>query len=415
MNKKTLFIIIGVVVIILLGIGIFFWLKKAPSGTTPNSGDLPFGKSGENASNTPNQQLPNGGGEGSNGEFSSNNSALGLRKITDGPVSGEAIFMQGSTTIIRYVERATGNLFEYTTETNVSKRLTNTTIPKAEKVAWGEKGNSLVISYLKDPDIKSFFASIATTSATSTDRLAELAGNFLPNNISSVTFSPKKDKIFYTILVNGMIEGVLADKKGNKPINIWRFPTTEWVPQWSSGEVVSLTTKASNSILGYAYALNVKSGTLTPILTNIKGLTVNIGPDGNNVLYSTSGNSITTLYIHNIKTGYAVVVPFTTLPEKCAWVSTVNFICGVPNDLTNTLPDKWYQGIISFNDTIRTGSVSAEIISEGSSETNDNTKIFDLRGIPGGVDVVSPQISPDGKTLIFENKKDLSLWLLPIK
>jgi hypothetical protein len=407
MNRKTLLILVGAIVVIILGIGIYFWLNSYTSNQPPVSGS-PFGSGGGNSPTTNNQQ-PTSNQNASQSTSNTVVSSSGLRKIADGPISGATIFARASTTIVRYVDKATGNIYEYDTGTNATTRISNTTMPKIEEVSWGNNGNALVMRFLKDSAIESYFGTLSASTTATAGSLAQLVGNYLPENINSLSFSPLRDKIFYTLPSTVGIEAFVADKNGGNPKSVWQFATTEWMSQWVTENSLTLTTKASNGISGSAFSLNLKTGSFFPSLSNVPGLTTLTSPDGNLILYSQSQGSITSLNLYDGKNNQTEDMPFITLPEKCLWGNTTTLFCAVPNSgMDSYLPDTWYQGFVSFGDTIWKGTMSGT-----KTPSNTANNISNMDG--NSIDAIKLALSPDGKTLIFENKKDYSLWLLPLQ
>src|SRR3989344_5857358 len=53
-----------------------------------------------------------------------------LRKISENPIAGATVFSRGQEIVVRLVDRATGHIFETTTESGDLQRIFNTTIPK---------------------------------------------------------------------------------------------------------------------------------------------------------------------------------------------------------------------------------------------------------------------------------------------
>ena len=76
--------------------------------------------------------------------------------------------------------------------------------------------------------------------------------------------------------------------------------------------------------------------------------------------------------------------------------------CGVPNLIPHLdYPDEWYQGIVSFNDSIWKVNISTGEISLLLEETN--------------TDIIKPFLSPNEDYFIFINKKDNTLWSFKLK
>ena len=164
-----------------------------------------------------------------------------------------------------------------------------------------------------------------------------------------------------------------------------------------------MTTKASWNIEGSIYALNVSTGALTKIFGNIQGLTTLANNAGNRIIYNktTTNGPELGLFINN------VFIPLNLygLPEKCVWVKDdVNIYCATPNTInTNHLPDMWYQGLISFSDTIM--RIDTQDISKST--------IIDTEGY-AQIDATNLTLSPNEDMLFFINKKDGTLWKLKL-
>ncbi len=411
MNKKLLIIISSIVVLLLLGIGIYFFLQKDAPGTSKVRNLLPFGLGGSDTEvgpvTPPNNPVVNTSSEG---VLVAEN---GLRKISDGPVSGSIMLTQGSTTLVRFMDRATGNIYEYDSLSNSKKRLTNTTIPKAHNAVWGLQGNSFIAQTIKGDLISSYGGTIASSTGSSTvDSLREVTGEYIPDDITSISFSPKKDFTFYLKKTYLGISGFIADKKGKNGKEIWKFPTNEWISSWPGGDTVLLTTKASTNADGYLYTLNTKNGSFIPVLSHIRGLTIKGGPDGKTILYSESIQNFVTLSTYDILQKKKTIAPFSTLPEKCTWIASTRYVCGVPKNMSSVnLPDSWYMGITSFDDVIITADATSET---NEVDGNQNTQIEIADGDGKGIDVINLEASADGRLVSFQNKKDLSLWVLPL-
>ena len=81
--------------------------------------------------------------------------------------------------------------------------------------------------------------------------------------------------------------------------------------------------------------------------------------------------------------------------------------CAVPTNLTaGQYPDTWYQGEVSFTDQIWKIDL----------KTGATTMLVDPVTIRGGeeIDGIKLSLSPDGKYLLFVNKKDSFLWKLDL-
>jgi hypothetical protein len=100
-------------------------------------------------------------------------------------------------------------------------------------------------------------------------------------------------------------------------------------------------------------------------------------------------------------------VEIATLPEKCTWKKdNISVYCAVPNaPVSGSYPDEWYQGVASFNDFLFKTNI----------KTGGLDSLIQLKATDGkNMDVMGIKLSNDENYLIFQNKKDLSLWVYTI-
>jgi hypothetical protein len=95
-----------------------------------------------------------------------------------------------------------------------------------------------------------------------------------------------------------------------------------------------------------------------------------------------------------------------TLPEKCVWRNDDSLICAIPNTIPSNIPDAWYQGRVSFNDSLWTIDVANEV--------------YDFLYAPEDtdahetMDIINLDLSDDGTVLSLINKKDLRGWIADV-
>lgn len=409
--SKTNKIIILLILILLLAGGLFYlWGKyikpTTPSQTDGDPSDFPFGTG-------------NGKDEPSARSSSSRSGDLTgtedvdmpiLRQISDKPIAGGIAFQKASTTVIRYVERGTGHIVETTADSYNSSKVSNTTIPKVPQAIWSPDGQSVIMRYLKDGEesIYTFSANIAKAT-TSQDISKNPKSAFLPSKINQLAINPTGDKIFYLRNEGGASAGATTNIDGSQKSQIFNSAVTEWLVSWPNKDILAFVTKPSFLSPGYLFFVNSKTGASNKILSSINGLTVLAGSTTKNILYSETVEESVKLNYYNLKNNQTKKFSFKTLPEKCVWSKTEEFIvyCAVPKSVNNgEYPDDWYQGIISFNDKIWKVDVSS----------NSSELVFDFQAESGkDFDVVEPFLSADDEYLFFINKKDLSFWSLSLK
>ncbi len=127
MNKKTLIITVGSIILILIGLGIYFYLSQKT--TTPSLGGT-FPEEGPLGTIKPASE---GSGEGSNIPFTPGSGAPlpRLYELHKVPVAGAGFIESGKDTdrivSARYIERGLGHIYETPLSTFIESRISNET------------------------------------------------------------------------------------------------------------------------------------------------------------------------------------------------------------------------------------------------------------------------------------------------
>ncbi|MEI8174952.1 MAG: hypothetical protein WCG28_03310 [bacterium] len=318
---------------------------------------------------------------------------------------------------LRYVEKATGNVYQTFIDKIEERKFSTTIIPKVYDAYFGNNGESVFMRYLKldGRTIETFLGTLPKELlGGDTTENNEIKGVFLPNNITDISISPDSSGIFYLFNNqnngNENIIGTTLNLKTNKKIQIFDSPFTEWLSSWPNKDIVTLTTKPSASIPGYMYSMDASGKNLTKILGDINGLTTLESPNGKLILFSNTESSYNlTLNLYHTDTRNSDLLSLKTLPEKCVWNRTNEFIyCAVPKSAPiGEYPDTWYQGEVSFNDQIWKIEV----------KTGNTTLILDPSTSVGGEDIdgIKLALDADENNLFFVNKKDYFLWRVSLK
>lgn len=419
MNKKTLILIIAVL-LIGGGTGYYFFARTVQTiAPAVNPGDFAFGNEVNNSNGSAGEvspspaTMPDTSSANSNPSTEANKLALQKLEIVSInnsniiiAMTGGIAFEKGTSTVIRYMERGTGHVYERTfasgTPMGPAKEISNTTIPRIQETLWMPDGNSLLLRYSKEDsnEIDTFFGALAIA-ASSDSAPGSIDGNFLDENINELVWGGK-NKIFALENTGGQGAGIISNPDGKKQSKIFESPLSEWIPEWPKEGTITLTTKASYQAPGFLFFLNTANGNQKKILAEINGLTTLANPDTSYVLYSESTNRGFTLNILNVKTGDKNIAPIQTLPEKCVWSKkdSATAWCLVPKfQISGNYPDDWYQGTISFSDDIWKINVKT-----GESEL--------LVSIGNGIDVDGINLFTDKaeSKLFFTNKKNMTLW-----
>lgn len=394
MNKKAIIILSAVIVIVIVIVGLYWFYSKKPAGERPGiiSALFPVGEEEELGLAVP--------PEGPLPPLVPEVKVLALTQLTKNAISGAG----AASTTIRYIERSTGHIYEIEPSGQNRKRLSNTTILKTFESFWSSNANKVVLQYFETdqmyPSIKIFSATVPSQGATTT----ALSGMFLPQSIMAVAISPAEEKIFYLDSTEKGATGVVADFENKKQSKIFNTAFGEFYASWPSKNIITLLTKPSATALGFFYSLDSRTGEFKRILGDIKGLTALMSRDGERVIYSQSADRGIETMIFNSKSKETTAFSLTTLPEKCAWAKTELAViyCSVPDNLAAAdYPDEWYQGLISFNDSIWQNNLSlGETI---------------LLKSGTGLDIINPFLTKDENYFVFTDKNDNTLWSLRLK
>ncbi len=417
MTKKIL-LIIGILVVIGVAVFLIFGSKPQTGGGESRVGFsirdyFPFGGgSGDAGTNNSTTTNNTGNNSSTNPNNFINQPIPRLRKISNEPVAGAVIWNVGSTSVVRFVERGTGNVYEVKSDSLVSERLTNTTIPKIIRSFWLPDGSGFLAQtlLLESEIIETGFVKLNKNKASTT--VEDLTPFYttiskLPTNIKEITVKPDGAKIFYYTLNGSYSDWFVSNPDGTGSNPVMSHPLTGWLPKWIAGDTVMMQTKSSSKSTDYWYSFDVSKKILKRAGRGELGLSTNPKNDGSLTLAS-SGGFFTGLYVVNNNSASTTKISVGTWADKCVWLKakSPSVYCAVPNQIQKgNYPDDWYKGLISTEDFIEKMDISNDIF----------YYIADLASLSGQkIDVTDMSLSPDETHLIFRNKIDGFLWLLRI-
>ena len=204
MSAKTVKIIIGIIIVAAIGGAGYYWYFYVQNPTIDENGDVvspfefsPFGRTPavtqpvtQNPGTQPEQEAP-----------VVTNEPLKLpvlRQLSSTPVAGVSASSTASSTVVRYIDKGTGHIYETSDLTNEIKKISNTTLPKIYESYWNKNLNAFVLRYLRDESdtISNFYAELRTTGTSTSETPYEIKGRYLSPDINQVAVSPSGDKIF---------------------------------------------------------------------------------------------------------------------------------------------------------------------------------------------------------------------------
>ena len=405
--KKISYILIGVILITL-----FTWLLF-------RGGDAPL-------IDTIRDGLPFGSGDGvtlpSTDEGEDDNEVIplfdeqgvptsNLFRLSEAPVAGAGIFTRSNRAVVRYVDRATGHIYEMVlpgaTSTPLERvKITNTTMPKIYEAYFRPDGTAVLLRSLKsDTDIIENMSLTLTPPTSTSTPLYTMAAAVLRGDIGSVAVGTN-NALYYSLQDSPSIVSSAFNGSGLKTILSSAF--TDWRLA-TGGNNLIVYTKASTNVAGFAYILNPANGALTKLLGPLNGLAAIPDASGTRIVYSYNERGKPKAFAKNVRSEANLEILPVTLAEKCVWsMELPNLLyCATPiNGISAGEPDNWYQGRTLYSDQFWVFDTDAEIAQI----------LIEPKASHGlDLDVVEPKLSPAEDYLIFMNKRDSSLWALKLE
>jgi len=397
--KKTILIIISIIAIAVIALFIYAYFESRNNGKTIPQTIVDIFPHSSNVENPP-PPVDTGTGTGQATSTPPVTDTFQtdyinrLRRISDTPVTG-GIF--SSTSTVRYVDKATGNVYEYSYFNNTSRKITNTSIPKIYDSHWINK-DVFVGRYLDTDNetIRSFVATIQNPGEKGT-----VSTVFLPPNITSIVASPNKSSFFYIQKDASNANGVIYNLKTENSSIVALLPNDEFRAVWNDNGLY-VETNSSYELSGYVFKISQSGGDLSYIIGPVAGLSTFPIPGG---LTLSSFQKNVASYFYDEKTHKYTKLSEVIVPEKCALGKTMLY-CATNTDTSKEgFPDTWYRGDISSTDTVLKINLS---------DPNDIKQEFTPLVTDIEFDMTRPSIADDEKTIIFINKKDSYLWSLDL-
>lgn len=400
--------LIFAVVLALITLGIFIYLlffRGGPiSEEEPPAGN-PFGEAGAGIATPRDITIPDVGvpTSGAGQEV-----APRLFKITDGPVAHGAVAFQVRTadtgssgeaapvvddTEVRYVDRASGNLYRFRLDARTLERITSFTLPGIQEVAWSSDGSRAFLRYISTEFGAPRFETYSLSASGG-------EGYLLQSGITNIIVTGTSSVLTTLSSSNGTV-GTRSTLAGTNPSTVFTSPLS-MLHVLPAGNSYAGFTKPSALVPGYAFSIT-RTGDFTRILGPLSGLSILPNPSGSRYLYSYRENSGIRLALYDSSTQEAVVLPVATIAEKCVWRSdSLVVYCAVPRTLSGTFPDDWYLGEVQTSDRVWKIDLEARVAAlEFDPSTAGDSNI----------DAVALTLDAEDDVLVFTNRDDGSLWL----
>lgn len=410
--RRTLIIVAGVIVLLAIGVGIYFFIfAKQPTLTGSTGANFPSSgtSGGTKESSQPTQELgvPLSG--------AGTEIAPRLIRITDRAVAlgSVAVYVPGKKPVatttptasttpvaaydpdvrVEYIERESGNVYGYQAHARTLTRLSNKTLPGIQEASWLSDGS---LAYVRFLAVNGSDETLNTYALPSNGE----GGYFLESGLSQVI--TKGTSTLVTLLSTSDGSSATVSTPSGTNVHTLFSSLLSSIRIAFSGNNYVATTKGSSQSDGYAFVVDGKSGIFTRALGPLPSLSTLPSPSGSLLLYSYLDRGKLALAVLDLSTHVATRLPLATLPEKCVWAADSTAVyCGIPTSLTGTLPEDWYQGAVSFSDRLwkidMAGRVASLLIDPKQAGNVD-------------VDAVGMSIDRTNDVLVFKNKRDGALY-----
>lgn len=407
MNRRLILIII---LTLILGSTALFFLLGGKAPVLDNIREaLPFGSAP--AGDRP---LDTGDNGGAGEESTSTPSTVGTPgkplprffKLSDSPIAGAVSYARGSTTLVRYVDRATGHVFEVNLATLERLQILNTTDPQIYQALWKPDGTGYVSRTVErgGDTVSNIAMSLVAPTATSTRNAYTAQAALLRGAISDIAILPNGN-LLYNLDDSGAV--VTSSFSGGGAKILFTLPFTNWRLEPANSGSALIYTKASAYVPGYAYMLSLANGGLNKVLGPLNGLTARPSPDGKRVAFGHMSANTAVFSVFNLGGSTVDIFPV-TLPEKCAWSrksSSILFCAAPEGGLSPDMLDLWYQGMHHFSDRVW----RFDVVTGSASSLVDPARNFNI-----AIDAINLMLSPAEDYLFLTSKSDYSLWALKL-
>lgn len=393
---KQKYFLIGAVVLffLLLTVWLYLLFFKTPTTTEESFADFTNGGIVD-----PNIQIPEEIATTTNPIINVSDSKL--RQLTTKPVAGFRETRLSSTTpfMITYAEAGTGHIYEINVRTGEETRISNTTIGTGEVSHASFSADGVLVALRTKNDRQAEPLTIGTlnrlTQSLTTTQTAESVIDFKVLSSSTVVYSHETTR---------GLESSTYTVPTKKVTALFTAPFYAATIAWGSttADAHLLYTKPTYALEGYAY--QARGGVLSRLPQSGFGLTTFVTP---RYIVSTSQiNYKPKTEIYTTASGKRYSSPLILLPEKCvpSFKNPAIFWCAEEENLKLPMdfPDSWYQGAISFSDSLW----------EINPEDYSSNMLVDMTEKSGrSIDAISMSVGESETALYFINKNDNTLWM----
>lgn len=388
MQKKFFILLAALILILLLAVWAYLFLNS-----TGETADDLFAELGLEGEPLPSMVPPDTNQSASS---SINMERAKLRQLTTKPVAGfgEVLASASSSPVIYYAERGTGHIYTIDPISGKEERVSGTTFAQAEQAVFSFDGKYVAISTASNNKAKPLTVSSISTSTRSVTEL-------FTESVTDFSLTSDNYAVYSTPGTQGAV-GYKHNLVTGQKSNLFSLPFFEARVQWGSvsTDPLYIYPKPTYALEGFLY--EVTGGTLQRLPTSGFGFSAIANADM--VVFNAASDNGPQGYIYDRDSGETRTMLAPVLPDKCFLEAVgYEFICGhEASKPVFTYPDSWYQGSISYKDTLY--QLNGELMQ---GESLVDTFITSGREL----DIINLHQSTDQTTLYFINKNDQTLWM----
>ncbi len=408
--KKSWFVALVIfLTLLLVGVGSYFFFpsfKKIGGVIQPNNDPL-FGTVDDNNPN--NDPInPNSGADTTPGEFPDVDilpeESVGFRAFKLGDYAVSSLqpldFKTGTSstsTLLLSVGRGSGIVRLYDPQIGVTSIIGTISVPNIITSEFTANGTYVVVQSQDGDSLKTIVLKSDPRTPTEERFFSPI---FSSSNVTS--FFIDGNTIYFIEKIKSGAELYEYVPSSNKRTLLYRGLLGD-IYGFAREGTIFIGTKAAENTLGFIFKLDKTRGLVTKLASG-NALVGIPNQNGTSLLITEFFGQGAQTNILNVKTKETTPVSIKVLKEKCVPNFNVRtyIFCGVPNNLSQNMPDSWYMGKVSTNDTLYL------IDSE-----NGSTSI--LTSTDEDIDVIRPHSSRYSGILTFINKKNSHPWIVVVE
>ena len=303
-SRLTKWILIGLGVLILLGLIIWFLFLRPSASLVSTSQNTSFGTADNTTSvgvNTTSSSTTNGTQTINSTSAASNQKIF---EIAPGPVVGATLIQtqNPTTTVARYIDQTDGHVYDLPLDVAgaIPQVVSNVTIPGGARAVWVAQGSAAVMQYLDGGTIKTVY--LGFPPASTTEGTLPTTIKFYPDNIVDLAASPSGQSVAYLLPTASGADGYIANADGTGAQKLFSLPLSQLLISWPAPTTLLVQTKSAAGVPGIVFSVNTKTGAVIP-LVYAQGLTATANLSFSSLLYQTSDGTTLSSYLHDEKSG----------------------------------------------------------------------------------------------------------------